>query len=456
MTADSQRLLAAVSVVLLHLVLCAAIFAGQRRKARQAARDAAALKPAADGTEPMLVAFASQTGFAEQLAWQTARSLHTAGLPARVAMLSELTADDLRTTTRALFIASTSGEGDPPDGAALFVRRVMATEPSLASLHYGLLSLGDRGYSHFCGFGKTLDGWLAQCGAQPLFARVEVDNGDEAALAQWQQHLARIAGTSDLPDWQAPAFERWRLAARHHLNPGSAGAPTFHVELEPLDGVLPDWQSGDLVQVQVPVEGERPREYSIASLPSDGRIHLLMRQQRRTDGRLGLASGWLTAQAELGSEISLRLRPHRNFHLADNVDRPLILIGNGTGLAGLRGHLKARVQAGQGRNWLIFGERQAAHDAYYRDEIDAWEASGAIEQADLVFSRDQPQRRYVQDQLRASAANVKSWLSAGAAVYVCGSLEGMAHGVEAALNDIIGAEAVQRLAEMGRYRRDVY
>ena len=37
----------------------------------------------------------------------------------------------------------------------------------------------------------------------------------------------------------------------------------------------------------------------------------------------------------------LRLRAHSGFRIADNVQRPLILIGNGTGLAGLRAHLQA-------------------------------------------------------------------------------------------------------------------
>ena len=56
---------------------------------------------------------------------------------------------------------------------------------------------------------------------------------------------------------------------------------------------------------------------------------------RGPDGDLGLGSGWLTHVARLGDEIDLRLRSNRNFHAPDD-DRPMILIGNGTGLAGLR------------------------------------------------------------------------------------------------------------------------
>ncbi|MNR93288.1 Sulfite reductase [NADPH] flavoprotein alpha-component [compost metagenome] len=456
---ESTRYLVATALVLGYLALCLSIHLAERRKRLQALRDAAALRPAADGAQPWLIGYASQTGSAEQLAWQTARMLHTAGVPTRVAALSDIGLDDLQQCERALFVVSTYGEGDPPDNASLFATRLMNGKQDLPHLHYGVLMLGDRHYVHFCGFGHTLSNWLKRSGAQPLFASVAADTGDEQALHTWQHHLSHLAGTSDTPDWQAPAYQPWRLAARHRLNPDSAGGPTFHLELEAINtdsSYVPAWEAGDLVQVLAPADPERPREYSIASIPADGRVHLLIRQERRDDGSLGIASGWLTEQAAVGSTIDLRLRPHSNFRLGNNQDRPLILIGNGTGLAGLRSHLKARAANGEQRNWLVFGERNAANDFYYRDEIVAWQKQGVLERADLVFSRDQAERIYVQDKLREQAEQVRAWLAADAAIYVCGSLEGMAGGVEASLTEIIGAAAVEQLIEQGRYRRDVY
>ena len=449
------RTLAAATLVLFYLAMCGAIAAARWRRRRQTARDAASL---AGGTATVLLAYASQTGSAEQLAWQTARSLHAAGIATRVVPLSELGKDELCQAERMLFIVSTYGEGDPPDNASLFAGRWLGRTLPLSKLHHGVLALGDRQYVRFCGFGRALDQWLLQCGARPMFDRVEMDNGDEAALNAWRHHLSRIAGTLDLPDWQqAPPYEPWRLLARRHLNPGSAGGPTYHLELAPCEAALPPWEAGDLVQVLAPGDRDCPREYSIASIPADGRLHLLVRQERHGDGRLGVASGWLTTQAALGDEVSLRLRPHGNFRLGANAARPLVLVGNGTGLAGLRGHLKARAAAGGAtRNWLVFGERQSAHDFYHREEIEDWLARGVLERADIVFSRDNPSRRYVQDRLREKAPILRAWVAEGAAIYVCGSLEGMAGGVDAALNDILGTEAVKRLVEEGRYRRDVY
>jgi sulfite reductase (NADPH) flavoprotein alpha-component len=452
------RLLAATGLVTLYLAMCLAIALRERGRQQRAAEEAHAL--AASHEAAWLVVHASQTGSAEQIAWQTARALHAAGVPAQLLSMATLTPDALRRATHALFIVSTYGEGDPPDAATPFARAHMNhTALDLSSLQVGVLALGDRSYAHFCGFGRALDAWLTGCGALPLFERIEADQVDATALREWQHQLGHVASIRDLDDWQAPAFAPWRLAARRHLNPGSQGAPVFHVELEPADAPLtPEaWQAGDLAQLRLPDDPAHPREYSIASLPSDGRLHLLARQHRRDDGTLGLASGWLTDRATVGDVIELRLRAHSNFRLGDNLRRPLILIGNGTGLAGLRAHLKARAQHDvPTRNWLIFGERQAAHDAYCADEIAEWKAQGVLERADLVYSRDGGPTRYVQDRVREAGHTLKLWLADGAAVYVCGSLEGMAAGVDDALVQLIGQDGVDQLVAEGRYRRDVY
>ena len=81
---------------------------------------------------------------------------------------------------------------------------------------------------------------------------------------------------------------------------------------------------------------------------------------------------------------------------------------------------------------------------------------GTLKRVDLAFSRDQEQRIYVQDLLRTNADELSKWINQGAVIYVCGSIEGMAAGVEQALIDILGDETVDQLRQSGRYRRDVY
>lgn len=456
MTDMAVRTLASGATVLAYALMCLAIYLREQRHRRARASAAAAL--AGDGATPAkLVLFASQTGQAEALAWQTANWLSRAGSPARVLSLNDVDASVLGSADHALFIASTYGEGDAPDGASVFAERMMGAAPDLSSLRYAVLALGDRQYANFCGFGRRLDAWLQAAGATRTTERIEVDNADPEALATWQVHVGG-AGTGDstvVPVPDNPVLP-WRLLAREQLNPGSTGAPIFEVAFALPPGQAVHWESGDIAQISVASDPTRPRDYSMASIPSDGALQLLVRQEQHPDGSLGAASGLLTSTLSPGDTVALRLRPHRNFRLGDNLRRPLILIGNGSGLAGLRCHLRARALAGQHENWLLFGERQARHDFLCRTEIEAWQASGVLRRLDMVFSRDQPERLYVQHRLLQACDEVRAWIDRGAAIYVCGSLQGMAGGVDAALRQIAGEDQLREMTAAGRYRRDVY
>jgi sulfite reductase (NADPH) flavoprotein alpha-component len=403
-----------------------------------------------------LVVYASQTGSAEFLAERTAATLALGGLDARAACISTLDLPTLSGASRILFVCSTCGEGDAPDPAARFATQTMDATPDLSQLHFGMLALGDMTYTNYCGFGSALDAWLRERGATSLFERIDVDRGAPDALAAWQHHLSHLAGTSDAPDWEAPAYGAWRIAERTLLNPGSAGAPLYRLALVPQDGALPAWEAGDLAQVSAPADPAHPREYSIASVPSEGQLALLVRLQQRADGTPGAASGWLCSDALETDTIRLRVRAHARFRLGENALRPLIAIGNGSGLAGLRALLKARIDAGTHDNWLLFGERNAAHDFLCRGELEEWRDSGALTRLDLAFSRDGSTARYVQHLVAVQADLLHQWVRDGAAIYVCGSLQGMAGGVHDALVEVLGAATVDAMMADGRYRRDVY
>ncbi|MCQ6260090.1 sulfite reductase flavoprotein subunit alpha [Pseudomonas sp. Q11] len=486
------------------------LYLDRRRKKRNIKNARQELAAHHSDAPAWLIGFASQSGFAEQLAWQTAGQLQAAGLPVKVQPLAGISEQELSNCSHALFVVSTFGDGEGPDSARGFERKVLGRALSLERLQYSVLGLGDRQYENFCGFARRLHAWLAEHGGKTLFAPVEVDSGDPYALRHWQQQLAELTGQAPLDIWQAPSFENWTLHQRTLLNPDSSSSGVYLLGLT-TPGPS-SWLAGDLVEIlprndlsaieqfldglgiagvaRVQVDGlsqrldqalanrQLPenrahlvgmhaqalvdalaplalREYSIASIPADGSLELMVRQERHADGNLGIGSGWLTEHAPLGSAISLRVRRNSGFHLPPQ-GVPMILLGNGTGLAGLRSLLKARVAEGMQRNWLLFGERQREHDFHCRDELQEWVTSGDLERLDLAFSRDQEQKIYVQDRLRESSTLLKQWLADGAVIYVCGSLQGMASGVDQVLNDVLGAAAVERLIEQGRYRRDVY
>lgn len=506
--AGAERLLWALVATLVYIVLSVpALLRWSRGIGAASRRVAKAGEVSVD--DRVLVVHASQTGNASQLAAQTADSLRAGGLVVDLFALQDVDARHLSQASRALFVASTTGEGDAPDGAAQFVRTVMDSSLRLDQLSYGVLALGDREYANFCGFGHALDDWLERAGAQRLFDTVMVDDGDAGSLRYWQYRLGQLSGRSDLPDWQIPRYSPWRLVERSLVNPGSQGDPCFRVSLRPLDRTQLNWQAGDVAEIgpqnapaaveawlarnefdgdspvlvrmkpwtlrklvacsalDVERNGRTPqqmadalvrlphRDYSIASIASDGQMDLLLRQWRRSDGSFGLGTGWLTEYAEPGAELSVRVRSNAAFH-APTDDVPVILIGNGTGIASLRALLKQRIANGRHRNWLIFGERNADRDFHFRDEILAWQATQGIERLDLAFSRDQAERIHVQHRLQSAAAEVRSWVADGAFIYVCGSSQGMAPGVDAALRRILGDATVHDLTVSTRYRRDVY
>jgi sulfite reductase (NADPH) flavoprotein alpha-component len=434
-------------VVLLYLAACSYWLLWQPRQAQRRLQQLLGRQAGGPAT---LIAYASQTGTAEQLAWQAATQLAEGGIAVEVLPLNEVNAARLQACARALFIASTYGEGDPPDNAALFARRVLASTLDLGHLHCGVLALGDRSYTHFCGFGHQLDDWLQQQGAVPLFDRLNADDSDRDTLAAWQAHLRHL-GAAEARQADAVPWTTAHLTERRPLNPGSPAAPAFHLRLKPA--VPLHWQAGDILEIALPGQPALTREYSIASVPGDGGIDLLVRQVQHPDGRLGAGSGWLTAQASEQDALPVRIRRNPAFHGSDT---PLVLIGAGTGLAGLRAHLRERAQQGRHDNWLLFGERTHAFDRFHQAELDSWLAHGHLQRLDQVFSRDAGEYRYVQDVLAASAGTLRDWLARGATILVCGSLTGMGHGVDHTLRTLLGDDAVDALISAGRYRRDLY
>ncbi len=492
---DSTRSLAALLVVLGWLAFCLVFLWPRRASADNTESD--------DEAGLVHVFHASQTGFALQLAEQTAAQLQASGLPCRLLPLDALPRIDPAKLHRALVIASTTGEGDAPDHALDVIPALHGRQ--FDTLEYALLALGDRSYSQFCAFGKQLDAALRRSAARPLFPMLEMDGTDSRILQQWQQQLGEL-GASPSAEWTAPAYQDWTLVRRTHLNPGSPGDPVYLIELAP-PASAPHWQAGDIAEIQpchdeatirnwlddiapqadaamraawlTPLaRAELPapspalrtlplaelcatlpplaaREYSIASIPAEGALQLLLRQRFDEAGQLGIASGWLSRHAEIGSPIAMRIRRNPGFH-APPPEQAMILIGNGTGIAGLRAHLAERVQAGARQNWLIFGERKADSDFHFATDLNHWQQSGFLPVLDCVFSRDGGDCRHVQDVLRREKTRLVEWIEQGACLYLCGSQHGMAAGVDQALDDLLGAEQRRALIRNGRYRRDVY
>ncbi|MGI4847420.1 MAG: molybdopterin-dependent oxidoreductase [Janthinobacterium lividum] len=215
----------------------------------------------------------------------------------------------------------------------------------------------------------------------------------------------------------------------------------------------------------------QPRFYSISSSPlaHPDQVHLTVSTVRyaQQDGlRAGLCSGYLADRCASAS-VAIFVQRSASFRLPKDLALPIIMVGPGTGVAPFRAFLQQRKASGaSGRNWLLFGEQRAASDFYYRDEFLALQNEGVLNRLDTAFSRDQPEKIYVQHRLLEHGETVWSWLEQGAHFYVCGDGNDMAKDVDAALKQVVqkhgrfseagAALYVSTMAKERRYLRDVY
>lgn len=447
-----------------------------------------------------LVIYASQSGHVEHYAKYLAHQLQQAGQLSALINMQYLSMAQLAAAKKVLWCVSTYGDGDAPDSARAVTKQLFAQPLDLSDQQYAVLAFGDRRYAHFCAFGQRLDQWLDAQNAQLLFDMICVNALSPVDLAKWNAQVEQLTQIKLDAQPDVQAWQQFKLQQRKCLNTGSSGQLIFQLQLRCLEET--HWQSGDILEVQcgnantemiaflkthdILVSPELNqqlrhknlrnaplrladesvaawlqrfdvlpiRDYSIASIPAQGFVELVVRQQQTEHG-LGLGSGWLSTALSLKECISAQIRSNPSFHL-DRQQRPLILIGNGTGIAGLMSHLRQREQWQYSQNWLIFGERQQQHDHLYAKQLQQWHMQGFLTDVDYAFSRDQQQKIYVQDRLMQKADQLRQWVVEGAAIYICGSLNGMAQEVEQVLLQILGQEKLEQLRQQHRYQRDVY
>ena len=463
---DIWRWVAACGVVISYFAFCYYKY-GQSKRSQYTADGAADQGPSGKIDEQIWIVYASQSGQAEAIARQSAQALSAAHRLVHLRRIDDDWMAEISAARYVFFVVSTYGEGSAPDHALRFSHTIVGggPRPEFRGMKYGFLALGDKNYPAYCAFGRQMDAWLQASGARPQFERIEVDKLDAESLSSWQQRLFELGASSiKIETPIKSSYASWRFIERRCLNNGSPGNPIYLVVLQAEGGVHSEWQAGDLVDVLTPGGDGYPRAYSIANLPSDGRIELIVRKHIRDDGQVGQASGWLTEQAMPGDALPLKVRSNPGFHLAHDLLRPLILIGSGAGISGLRAHLQAREKAIQAsghpapqRNaWLFFGERSGRHDHLCQLEIEAWKRAQVLNKVDMSFSRDDPVTPYVQHNLLAQSKEVCEWIKHGAQILICGNAQKMAPGVDQTLRRMLGSDQVDMLFETGRIRRDVY
>ena len=227
--------------------------------------------------------------------------------------------------------------------------------------------------------------------------------------------------------------------------------------------------AADLVALLRPLT---PRLYSISSSPAEvgEEVHLsvgVVRYEHNGKARAGGASSYLADRVGEDETVRVFIEHNNNFRLPSDPQKPIIMIGSGTGIAPFRAFVQQRAaDEAEGKNWLIFGNQHFTKDFLYQTEWQQFQKDGYLHKYSFAWSRDQAEKIYVQDKIREEAEAIWQWLQEGAYLYVCGDASRMAKDVDKALLDVIeqqggfsreeAEEYVDHLREEKRYQRDVY
>lgn len=221
-----------------------------------------------------------------------------------------------------------------------------------------------------------------------------------------------------------------------------------------------------------------PRFYSISSSPlkRQGKIRFAFNIVEYTTlknaQRKGVATPWIDKitnyvsnkngevdVSNLNIKLPMYIRPNVNsFVLPAETERPLVLIGPGTGIApfigflehrqtqrkirtsmGGIGHQPARqIQASFGPIFVYYGFRDQSKDFLFEKELKEFEKDGTITHLALAESRKEETKVYVQDLIKRDSDKLFDLIvNKDAAIYICGDAKGMAKGVQDALAEVL-------------------
>lgn len=142
--------------------------------------------PAAAPARTLTVLFGTDTGNAKELAGELQGAAKARGVEATVADMASYKPRALKDEQDVLLIAATHGEGDPPPSAVGFFEFLAGRKaPKLDGVRFGVLSLGDSTYEHYCSAGKQLDARFEELGGERIVDRVDCDVDYEDDAAAW-------------------------------------------------------------------------------------------------------------------------------------------------------------------------------------------------------------------------------------------------------------------------------
>lgn len=273
-----------------------------------------------------------------------------------------------------------------------------------------------------------------------------------------KKNLLTLAGPEGFKEFQRRA-EVDTVTYADVLSEFPSARPSFH----------------ELVRIVAPM---KRREYSIASCqavtPTSVALMIVVVNWVDPKGRdrFGQATKYLS-RLRVGAPVTVSVKPSV-MKLPPKSTQPIIMAGLGTGLAPFRAFVQHRaMEKAQGKEigsvLLYMGSRHQREEYCYGEEWEAYQAAGVITLLGRAFSRDQPQKIYIQDRMRQTIDDiVKAYIKEDGAFYLCGPTwpvpdvtdvlqEAIARNAkDNGVKKIDTAREIMKLKDEGRYVLEVY
>ncbi|MEW9697601.1 assimilatory sulfite reductase (NADPH) flavoprotein subunit [Paenibacillus sp. SI8] len=217
-------------------------------------------------SKEVTVLFGSQTGKAQGLAKKVTKKLEEQGFQVTLSSMADFKPNALKKVQNLLILASTHGEGEPPDNAITFHEFLHSKRaPQLEDLRFSVLSLGDTSYELFCQTGKDFDKRLEELGGKRLSPRVDCDVDFDEPAAEWMNQvvssLSTASAAAGTPSVSGTAVEiggesefsrtnpfQAEVLENLNLNGRGSDRETRHVEIS-LEGSNLQYEPGDCIGI---------------------------------------------------------------------------------------------------------------------------------------------------------------------------------------------------------------
>jgi len=283
-------------------------------RSRQAGSGVANAAPVASPpvADRITVLYASQTGNSRRVAEKLGHALTAAGLNAAVTAAGDYAFKQLADEKFLCVIASTHGDGEPPDDARALLDALLGRRaPKLGQLGYAVLGLGDSSYPKFCETGRVFDRRLEELGGRRLIERMDCDVDFESKAQGWIQQSVEAfvgasgatavsraapvtAGTEASTDTAVATRDaplEVEVAVNQRITASGSEKDVRHIELLVPEGRFP-YQAGDALGVWL----NNPAELIDATLAATG---LDAAETVTVDGASRSLREWLTRHREI-------------------------------------------------------------------------------------------------------------------------------------------------------------